>query len=59
MLRLIELMYSKGKGEKEQGFYSHESQDLELAQRAIFKMCSCPSVFLLRGLSVSQSDVLG
>lgn len=59
MLRLIELMYFKGEGGKEQGIYSHKSQDLELAQRAILKTCNCPSAFLLCGLSMAQSDVLG
>lgn len=58
MLRLIELMYFKGKGKKE-GIYFHKSQDLELAQRTILKTCNCPSVFLLCGLSMAQSDVLG
>lgn len=58
MLRLTELMCFKG-GKKEQGIDSHKSQDLKLAQRTILKMCNCPSVFLLHGLSMAQSDVLG
>lgn len=56
---MVELIYFKGKGKKEQGICSHQSQDLELAQRIIEEMCNCPSVFLLCGLSMAQSDVLG